>query len=145
MVATRVAYTRQRMKGRRDTAPFHQIPTALVRSRCWWSLTPKAVKLFWDLYVQYSGRNNGDLSMTWSQMVARGWRSRDTLNRARHELLDHGLIIQSRQGGKHFPSLYAVSIREIDECGGKHDLQPTKVPPHDWKEWRPDNRIDSAR
>jgi len=103
------------------------------------------VKLFWDLYFQYNGGNNGDLSMTWSQMKARCWKSRDTLNKARRELLDHGLIIQTRQGGKHFPSLYAVSIREIDECRGKHDCPSTKLPPHDWKKWMTDNRANQAR
>lgn len=75
-------------------------------------------------------------------MERRGWKSRDTLNKACHELLDHGLIIQTKQGGKHCPSLYAVTIQEIDECDGKHDVCPSKVAPHDWKNWKPDGRAN---
>lgn len=136
---------RERAKGRRETGDFHQVPTRLLRSRCWYSLSSKSVKLFWDLYVQYNGFNNGDLSMTWSQMEKRGWRSRETLNNARLELIEHRLIVQTRQGGKHWPSLYAVTFRSIDDCNGKHDLKETKVASNEWRQWKPDNRADQSR
>jgi len=86
-----------------------------------------------DLYGQYKGSNNGDFAMAWSMMKKRGWRSKDTLYRARDELIDNGFVIQTRQGGKHQCSLYAITWQPIDECNGKLDCPSTIVAPGYWK------------
>ena len=135
-----MAYSRAKSKGRREKRPFHRIRTDLIRSQCWASLSTKSVKLFWDLFSQYNGFNNGDLAMTWPQMKKRGWRSKETLYAAVHELEDRGLVVQTRQGGKHVASLYAVTIEAIDECGGKLDCASGKLPTNAWKKWKAADR-----
>lgn len=72
--------------------------------------------------------NNGDLSITLKVMRPYGWNSNDTLTRATRELIEAGLLIQTRQGGRHKCSLYGVTWFAIDECGGKLDIAPTRTP-----------------
>ena len=125
--------SRARAKGRRESGPFAAIPFVLLESPEFAALSPKAVKLFIDLYTQYRGANNGDLTAAWRIMVRRGWKSRDTLERAKKELLGKGFIQITRQGGRNLPTLYAVTFREIDECGRKLDVRPTNKPSNAWK------------
>lgn len=120
-------------KGRRESGTFLAVPRAVLESENYIALNAHAVKLFYDLYVQYRGNNNGDLCAAWKLMKARGWKSRDTLERARAELLERGWTIVSRQGGRRIPTLYALTFLAVDECAGKLDISPTKTPPGNWK------------
>ena len=86
-----------------------------------------------DLATQFKGFNNGNLCLAWSLMEKRGWKSRDTLNKARRELLDADLILVTRFGDRKRPNLYALTFSAIDECGGKLDVEPTTRPPSTWK------------
>ncbi len=95
-------------------------------------LSPKAVKLLLDVWVQYNTFNNGDLCVTWSLMRDRGWKSNGTLEAAKQELVNAGWLELTRQGGKHKCNLYALSEYNIDECKGKHDYKPTKKPSKLW-------------
>lgn len=96
-------------------------------------LSPRAVKLLIDLYCQFRGVNNGDFCATFKVMKQRGWSSNDQLHKALHELLDAGWIVVTRQGGRRVCSLYAVTFLPIDECSGKLDINPTRLPSHSWK------------
>ena len=62
-----------------------------------------------------------------------GWKSKDTLNKARQELVDGGLILLTRQGGLHRCSLYAVTFFAVDACDGKLDIGATRAPPGGWR------------
>ena len=97
------------------------------------TLSPRAVKLLIDLGAQYRGTNNGDLCAAWTLMSKRGWKSKGTLYRALQELEAKGFICKTRQGGRHVASLYAISWRAVDECGGKLDVRETSVAPGFWK------------
>ena len=66
-------------------------------------------------------------------MKKRGWKSRDTLNKARKELLDVELILITRHGDRKRPHLYALTFFAIDECNGKLDVKATKRPPSTWR------------
>jgi hypothetical protein len=66
-------------------------------------------------------------------MEKRGWKSRDTLNKARQELLDCELIIVSRHGDRKRATLYALSFFAIDECGCKLDIKATERPVSTWR------------
>jgi len=96
-------------------------------------LSPRAVKCLLDLYTQYRGANNGDLSAAWSIMSKLGWRSRSQLAGALKELTDLGWILQTRQGWNRTPSLYAVTWLGIDRCDGKIDVKPNATPLHSWR------------
>lgn len=118
---------------------FFAIPRVMVKSDSFARLSPHALKLLFDLLAGYTGFNNGDLSAAWKLMSARGWRSRDTLNKALRELLDGGWIVKTRQGGLHRCSLYAVTFFVIDDVRDKSGyskfdtgVSPTSSPPGGW-------------
>ena len=120
-------------QAKRERGGFVPLPFAVIRSHSFANLSAHAVKLLCDLLAQYRGDNNGDLCMAWKTMQERGWRSRDTLEKARRELLECGWIVLSRQGGRHQASLYAVTFYAIDDCAGKLDIRATGAPSGEWK------------
>lgn len=128
-----MARTRQRAKGRRDNGLFALIPHAVLNSPAYATLKPRAAKLLLDLMAQCYGTNNGDLSVAFKLMQPRGWTSRDQLSKARTELESAGFIVQTRQGGRNKPSLFAVTWLAIDECRGKLDRAATTTPLGYWK------------
>ncbi len=133
-----MARNRQKSKGRSGgPPPFVQVYYALLECPNYATLSPRAVKLLYDLYGQYRGHNNGDFTMAWSIMSTKGWNSKDQLNKARLELLQKGFIVQTRQGWNNHCSLYGVTFQPIDECGGKLDMQPTRTSLGWWKDGKP--------
>lgn len=119
---------RARHTGRRSTAPFLNIPKEVLGGEAYLSLGGWQVKLLVDIASQFTGKNNGDLTAAWSIMKERGWKSPGTLNKALKDLLDAGLIEETRSGGRHRCTLYAVTWRGIDECKGKLDVNPKIAP-----------------
>ena len=95
------------------------------------NLSGNAVKLLLALCYQYRGHSNGNLTAAWSIMHEQfGFRSQDTLNRAKQQLLDADLIRQSRTpkflnpGGQ--CGLYALTWHKVDDCPGRRlEIQPT--------------------
>ncbi len=132
-----MSINRRRAKGRRESRSFVALPHAVLESEAYSKLGGWSVRLLLDLYSQYRGHNNGDFSMVWSLMNGRGWRSKDTLYRAREELIDNGFIVLTRQGGKHQCSLFAVTWQPVDECGGKLEWPSSPVALGYWKRGRP--------
>jgi hypothetical protein len=122
---------------RREPGGFAAIPHNLLESQVFIGLTPHAVKLLMDLATQFKGFNNGDLCLAWSLMEKRGWKSRDTLNKARQELLNKELIMVSRYGDRKRAHLYALTFFAIDECKGKLDVKPTERPYSSWRRHEP--------
>lgn len=118
---------------RRESGGFAALPHCLLESKVFIGLSQHAVKLLIDLLAQFKGFNNGDLCLSWSIMEKRGWKSRDTLNKARKELIDAELIIVSRYGDRRRPHLYALTFFAIDECGGKLDINTTQKPLSLWR------------
>jgi hypothetical protein len=124
---------RDRLKGRADNGWFFRMPVAVLDSDNYKALSFKARALLLDLGAQFRGANNGDLAAAWSVMRRRGWKSKDTLQRALKELLAAGMIEQTRWGGLHCCSLYAFTWLPIDECGGKLDVAGTKIASQAWR------------
>ena len=124
---------REKFKGCKDSGTFFRAPTIVLDSDSFKALSLKSRALILDLGAQFRGNNNGDLCLAWSVMHPRGWKSKDTLRRAQLELLSHGMIEQTRQGGLHCASLYAFTWLGIDECGGKLDVQSSVVPSNKWR------------
>jgi hypothetical protein len=111
-----MARTRLKSKGRTETGTFLPVPTDVLNSPNFLSLSTKAKALILDLGARFTGYNNGDLAAPWSWMKERNWRSKDTLHKAIKELMQAGMIEQTRQGGLLGPSLYAFTWRPIDAC-----------------------------
>jgi hypothetical protein len=83
-----VALDRRRAKGRANKGSFISVPHTILEHDNYASLSARAVKLLIDLFAQFRGSNNGDLAAAWKLMEKRGWRSKETLHRAKRELLD---------------------------------------------------------
>lgn len=113
----------QKAKGRFVGFPWHIAHSPEIDL-----LAPIEIKLLFQLFRQYNGKNNGDFSCTWSEMKKRGWRSPTTLNKARLGLIEKGWIEETRKGYTGWCSLYAVTWLAIDECNGKLNCQPTRTP-----------------
>lgn len=121
-----------------DPEGFVGVPRRILESFAYRNLSAHGVKLLMDLYQQYYGNNNGDLSAPFSTMNSKhGWKSKGTLSRAIKELVEAGLIEVSRQGGKNQCSLYAVTFRPIDDCNGKLDIKPTTKATDLWMKHQP--------
>ena len=128
-----MANKRAKFVGRQGVKRFFQIPYDVLDSQKYIALSYKAKALLNDLGHQYYGTNNGDLTTAWRIMQNRGWKSKPTLFAAMRELEDARFILRTRQGGKNKANLFAITWRNIDYCGGKLDIRPTKTPLHCWK------------
>jgi hypothetical protein len=124
---------RAKHKGRKVQGSFTLIPHVVQDSSNWRACGGSAIKLLCDLARQYRGSNNGDLCASMSILKAKGWTSPETVHYALQELRYYGLIVQTRQGGLHAASLYALTWHAIDECGGKLDCSATSVAPGSWR------------
>lgn len=130
-------------KGRRKTPPFAGIPKAVLETEKYRRLAGWDVKLLLDLVKQYNGKNNGDLSAEWSKMRGLGWRSKGTLYAALSALQAAGFIEVTRQGGRHKPTLFAITWQPVDEIRcprlktHKLDVKSTTVASGKWKDASP--------
>ena len=112
--------TSKRYKGTKIGEAFIAMPYSVLNSGSFISLSAK-VKLLMDLASQYRGDNNGDLAAAWKLMRPRGWKSEDTLNKAKRELVATGLIYEARKGRcPNVCSLYALTWRPFNPSP-KHD------------------------
>lgn len=119
---------REQATGKKGRSGYLNLPAHVINSDAYRGLDGWAVKMLVDIGAQFYGSNNGDLCAPWSILRHRGWRSKGTIDGALSSLLEAGLIEQTRQGGRNRCSLYALTWRPIDECGGKLDVKPTKAP-----------------
>lgn len=122
--------SRAKHKGRRESGTFTLIPHAVQDSPAWRLCSGTGVKLLCDLARQFRGNNNGDLCA--APAIVPGY-APETRTRALRELRHLGLLLLTRQGGLHGPSLFALTWRAIDECGGKLQVSATHKPPSDWQ------------
>jgi hypothetical protein len=90
-------------------------------------------KTFVHLLSMYDGRNNGDLACAWKIMSKRGWKSEQTLQRAKLELLDCGFIAETRKGARpNKCSLYGLTWQHLNPCE-KFDIKPAAFPFGAWE------------
>lgn len=124
-------------KAKREGGGFVPLPFVVLRSHNFTLLSAYAVKLLNDLLAQYRGNNNGDLCAAWTVMHPRGWKSKDTLNKALKELLAGNWVEVTRQGGRNKATLYALTFYAIDDCKGKLDVNATGSPNGAWRKNEP--------
>lgn len=123
---------RKKAKGRAPGGRYISILHSVLEHPDYQALTGAAVKVLNYMLIQYNGSNNGDLSIAMGTMRKYGFRSSDTLDSAKKQLLQRGLIIETRAGRFTNPggvcALYAITWQPIDECGGKLDVPATSKP-----------------
>jgi hypothetical protein len=96
-----MAGSRARFKGSKIDEPFVAFKRSVFEAPAFTALSAHACKLLLELASQYKGDNNGDLTVAWSKLSKRGWRSRSTLWRCKAELIQAGFIYVTRIG--HMP------------------------------------------
>lgn len=111
---------------------FAGIPHAVMNHSDYIGLGANSIKLLLEAARQYNGRNNGKICFVWSQISKRGWKSKETLQTAKNELLTNNLLIISKYGGflngKGLPQYYALTWQAIDEITGfDMDIEPTNT------------------
>lgn len=106
-------------------------PRAVLKSPEYAALSTKAVKMLLDLSYQYEGASNGNMRLTWGRMKKCGWKSKQTIERARDELLAADFLTVTRQGGSHKETLYALTFFAIDDVKDI-DAEPTNKPTSCW-------------
>jgi hypothetical protein len=121
---------------------FVGIPFWVMNHSSFREASHRARALLLDVLLQYNGRNNGSLVVCDKALKPLGWNSRDGLTKAKKELLDLGLLVETRVGAKpNKASWYAVSWRQLDVKEGI-DINPRAYvtlaarkieirPPHD--------------
>lgn len=123
---------RERIKGRKSKGRFLSLPASVLDNPDYRALSGNSIKLLIAMFYQYRGNNNGDLNASFSVMKDWGFVSKDTLQKAKQQLLDHGLIHETRNGQFMNPggvcSLYALTWLPVDECNGKLDIEATSTP-----------------
>jgi len=107
-------------KARKTKGQFVNIPHSVLEDERFMRLSSKARALLIDMchqirFGKHGIKNNGDLCTAWGYMQKRGWGSAGTVHAAKNELIDSGWLIQTRQGGKRKPSLYAIAWLRINE------------------------------
>lgn len=122
------------MEKKRNAIPggFVAFPNPMLNHPNFWSLSAIATKLLMLVAAQYKGNNNGDLQAGWKYMQKRGWKSQDTLHRAKLELIEKGFIGETRKGA--FPnkcSLYGITWKTLD-FDPKFDIKPGGFPVGAW-------------
>lgn len=127
------AKKRERSKGRQTRGSYFSIPRDVANSPRYLGLSGNAVKLLVEFACQYNGYNNGSQAAPWSRMRKRGWKSEGTLWRALNDLLAARLIVQTRQGGLHACSLYALTWHAIDD-NARNGVEGTNVAPGGWND-----------
>ncbi|QBY52532.1 helix-turn-helix domain-containing protein [Cupriavidus oxalaticus] len=104
---------------------FDATPRLLERHPICQRLSHPAYRLLHLAVDLHDGHSNGHLCLSFTTLNTRyGWNSRDTLGRALAELVDAGLLVRTRQGGRsNGPSLFALPWLDIDSFKGL-DLTP---------------------
>lgn len=90
--------SRKGYRGSKYNEPFVGIVRSVFDAPAFVALSPHAVKLLMELVGQYKGDNNGNLSVAWSIVSKRGWRSKTTLWRCKAELIEAGFVHVTRRG-----------------------------------------------
>jgi hypothetical protein len=124
--------TPKRFKGakqKRAAGRFYALPAVVLQSRAYIALSSNAIRLMMDMLEQYRGDDNGRLICTWAHMhEKRGWKSRDTLDKARAELLAAGFLFETVKGQRpNKASWYALTFFALDPNDG-HDASPRSFP-----------------
>ena len=81
------------------TGAGNRIPHAVLDSRAFTGATDRAKSFLFALIRQHNGRNNGRLQLTGEWLAKHGYPSAGMNIKSRAELIERGLIVQTKLGG----------------------------------------------
>lgn len=98
---------------------YSALPWAVMDSPAYTGASIAAKALLCALIRQHNGANNGRLHLSHKWLAPRGWPSKSTVEKARAELIERGLIVQTKQGGLFIgPTWFAVTWLPISNHVG---------------------------
>ena len=102
-----------------DGKTFVRLPTVVLESPGFRQAGITARALLIDLAMQYSGHNNGKLTACAKYLRPLGWKSNDTVVRARRELIECGLLLETRKGARpNKAAWFALTWLDLDQGQG---------------------------
>jgi len=111
-------------KDKRVAGTFIALPRVVTESPGYRQASHTARSLLIDIAMQYRGDNNGKLTACAKYLKPLGWKSNDTIVRARRELLECGLLFEARKGARpNRAAWYALTWHAIDQQTGL-DINP---------------------
>jgi hypothetical protein len=115
---------RKAAKGKRDGTGFALLPLVVLESPGYRAASHPARSLLVDMVMQYRGSNNGRLTACAKYLNSLGWRSNDVIVRARRNLIDCCLIVETRKGARpNRAGWYALTRLDLDVTEGL-DIDP---------------------
>lgn len=113
-------------RGKTQQPQFFALPIWVMRHPSFRAASHRARALLLDVGLQFRGHNNGSLVLCDKVMRPLGWNSRSGLFKAKQELLDLGLLVETRRGARpNKASWYALGWRTLDVTHGL-DIDPSK-------------------
>ena len=104
---------------------FFAMPLAVIYSAQYRGVSSNATRLLLDIAAQHNRKNNGALVCCNKYLDQLGWNSNDTIYKAKCELLEAGLLIETRKGKRpNVASWYALGWLSLEVQLGL-DLKPS--------------------
>ena len=98
---------------------YAAIPWAVLDSVSFKGASEKAKALLFALMRQHTGNNNGHLHLAKKWLYNHGWTCHENNSKARNELIDRGLVVQTKWGGLNIGSdLFALTWYDITNYVG---------------------------
>lgn len=135
----RIAKRKSKAGENRDGTSFLALPHCVLDSEAYRRLSYPAKSLLIDIAAQLNPKrgNNGMLLCSLRHMSGRGWTSPDTLNRAKTELIGHGLLVQTVQGRlPNKASWYGLTWLALDPIDGL-EITAAAWPRGAYRHWKP--------
>lgn len=130
--------TFKQIKQKRDGAngAVLVMPHVVLNSEAYKTLSSNAIRLLIDIAQQYNTYNNGSLLASFRYMSEeRGWKSADMLSKAKAELLERELLIQTVQGQRpNKASWYGLGWLALDDILGM-EIKPQQWPRGAYARW----------
>lgn len=103
---------------------FTPMPHWLIEHPAYRAASYIARALLVDVSVQYMGSNNGSLVVCEKALKPLGWNSNASITKAKRELVELGLLIETRRGARpNRAAWYAMAWNSLDVTDGL-DIDP---------------------
>lgn len=110
----------------RDGNRHVALPHVVLESHAYRGLGYAARALLIDIAKQYNSSNNGKLVACQKYLAPLGWVSADTVTRAKRDLLNSGLLIETRKGWRpNRAAWYALAWYSLNQREGL-DIDPAQ-------------------
>ena len=114
--------------GKRDGSGFVALPKVVLTSSGYRAASHTSRSLLVDIASQYTGTNNGRLVACDKALKPLGWKSHDTITRAVRDLVDCGLLFETRKGMRpNKAAWYALTFQSLDAAAG-YDVSSKSFP-----------------